>query len=271
MTRTRAQAFSFPVHVRCCCVEDNTSHCYHDTEDTVATDNTTRPDPTQSHDSNSLGVTYHCAGYRTCSGDDSELREVEETCAETALFLISACVNKIVMLETYHHDHKPSVERHFAEDWQGVYEGYEIYEQHASNQRLVVEQLQTCHLQLLMVMADPTCVDTAHEDTTQGEHHAIEARSFARSSGPDIEVCHHSHASAYWEQGAYSLSWNGLLVESIVQKCSDGCEQDSGRLIEGDGRVGERQVRENDVQAHCSSQRKNISKCRSFALEEAKS
>jgi hypothetical protein len=135
------QLFSFLVHVCCCCVEDDTSHCYHDTEDTVATDDTTCPDPTQSHDSNGLGVTYYCAGYRTCSGDDSELRKVEETSAETALFLILACVNEIVVLVTYHHDHQPSVKRYFAEHWQSVYEEYEVDKQHASDQRLVVEEL----------------------------------------------------------------------------------------------------------------------------------
>lgn len=41
----------------------------------------------------------------------------------------------------YHHYHHPSVKGYLAEDWQGVYEGYQVYEQHASDQRLVVEKL----------------------------------------------------------------------------------------------------------------------------------
>lgn len=65
--------FSFFVHICCRRVEYDASHCYHDTEYTVATDSTTRPDPTQSHDSHSLGMAYHSAGYRSCSSNDSEL------------------------------------------------------------------------------------------------------------------------------------------------------------------------------------------------------
>jgi hypothetical protein len=82
---------SFLVHGCCRRIEDHTSHCYHDTEDTVTTDNTARPDPTQSHDGDGLGVTHHGTSYRTCASNDCKLREVEETCAETALLGFSLC------------------------------------------------------------------------------------------------------------------------------------------------------------------------------------
>jgi hypothetical protein len=85
----RYHVFSFLVHGCCRRIEDHTSHCYHDTKDAVATYDTARPNPTQSYDSDGLGVSYHCAGYRACSSDDCKLREVEETCAETTLFGIS--------------------------------------------------------------------------------------------------------------------------------------------------------------------------------------
>lgn len=81
--------FSFLVHSCCRRVEYDASHCYHNTEYTVATDSTPGPDPTKSHDSNSLGMTYHSAGYWTCSSNDSELRKIEETCAKTTLLRLA--------------------------------------------------------------------------------------------------------------------------------------------------------------------------------------
>lgn len=122
-----------------------------------------------------------------------------------------------------------------------------------------------------MVVTDPAGIDSAHENAAQSKHDTIEACAFRRSGRPDIKICHHSHTCADGHQSADGLSWDGLLIKDVVEQRSNRCQKHSGCLIEGDGRVCQREVGKNDIQAHGTRKWQYVSQSCSLPFEEFKS
>lgn len=56
---------------------------------------------------------------------------------------------------------------------------------------------------------------------------------------------------AHGQKGVGGVSRYRFLVEEVVDEGYHGGEEDTGDLVEGDGRVGEGEVLEDDVEAHC--------------------
>ena len=64
-------------------------------------------------------------------------------------------------------------------------------------------------------------------------------------------------AEAHWEEGECSVSRDGFLVKEEIDEGDHGGEEYTGDLVKCDGRVGQGEILEDDVQAHGRGEREH--------------
>lgn len=184
-------------------------------------------------------MAHDCTADRSCPCDDEELREVDQSRQSTA-----------------EHYQRPPVDWYGLEGWQSVNPRNEDQKHDTAYWCLVEEKLEPVHLVLSLVRGDPDGVDGADEHTRQRQENTQHAgllrlrmmRGFRFVVGDD------KHPQAHRYERICRVSRDGFLVEEEIDEGDHRGEEDAGDLVEGDGGVGEGEVLEDDVEAHCCCQ-----------------
>lgn len=116
--------------------------------------------------------------------------------------------------------------------------------------------MESVHLVLSLVRGDPDRVDGADEDTRQRQENTQHAGllSLRMMRRFRFIVGDNEHPQTHGCKRIGCISRNGFLVEEEIDEGDHWREEDTGYLVEGDGGVGEGEVLEDDVEAHCRCQ-----------------
>ena len=136
--------------------------------------------------------------------------------------------------------------------WESIDKGNDVEKHEGTPGGLVEEQLHAVHLQLSVVAADPNCIQGRGKHTAEGKEDAQGRGSLNLGvvGGERVVVRDDTYTHTDRDKSKNGLAGESGAVQDEVHERHDGSEQDSRKLVEGNGREGEREVRENDVQAH---------------------
>ncbi len=152
----------------------------------------------------------------------------------------------------YHEYHKPAVGRYLGPNREGIHERNNIKQHKRSQRCLVKEQLHAVHLELLVIARNPNRIQRTGKNPRKCKDNPQAARRL------DIRICsrqrivirYHSHTQARRNQSDDGIFRQCRFVENEVHERNNWREEDSSHLVEGYGREGEREVREDDVECH---------------------
>ena len=161
----------------------------------------------------------HGARHGTRALHDEELRDVDQRRKPTT-----------------HQDHQPSRHWDVGQHGDAVHDGDSKDKHHAGDRGLVEEQLRRRHLEFLVVGADENSVGSrgAHSREREEDSDAAGGLHLVTCGWLDVVVAGDSHACTYGDENESRHTWDGLLVEDIVDHGRHGREQDPAQLIDSD-------------------------------------
>ena len=98
----------------------------------------------------------------------------------------------------------------------------------------------------------PDSVHRTNEDAREREENAQHTCLFGLGMvrGFWLVVGYDEDAETHWGKSIGGVARNGFLVEENVDEGDHGGKENAGDLVEGNRRVGQREVLEDDVEAH---------------------
>ncbi len=185
---------------------------------------------------------HNCTADGARARDDEELGKVDERRQSAA-----------------EEDHHPFVDGCRPNGREFVGPGDQHHEHDASDGGLVEEELEAVHFVFALVGRNPNGVDGADEDARERKEYAEHARLFGFRVVCRLRfvIGDDEDAQTHGQQGVSGVAGDGFLVEEVVDEGHHGGEEDPRDLVKGDGGVGQGEVLEDDVEAHCGCERKH--------------
>ena len=138
---------------------------------------------------------------------------------------------------------------------------------------MIVEELEAIDFEFALVSADPDGVDTADENRAEGDYNAHSVCGFHWCASGScwllIVVRDQGNTEAHWDQRIGGHAWYCLFVEEEVDYGDARGEEDSGDLVECDGRDLQGEVHANYVHGHGDSKWHHILDADTFVFEHA--